>query len=65
MKKADKKAELLKRLQNELDIRTQVEKEAVSLISNAGSVRDMQEQFVWKIRKRHDCLWVSSKRTPI
>lgn len=34
MKKADKKAELLKRLQNELDIRTQVEKEAVSLISN-------------------------------
>lgn len=34
MKKADRKAELLKKLQKELDRRTQVEKEAVKLISN-------------------------------
>ena len=62
MKKADKKSELLKKLQNELDIRTQAEEEAVRLISSGECekacdlLKALDDSLVKEIERELDAL---------
>lgn len=71
MKEIDKKAELIKALQTELDIRTQVEEEAVRLIESCEFekaqeiLKSLDNDIVEDIRRELDRLDADNKKPAI